>query len=267
MGQGLARAHCGGEAVKIAIGTPVAERAWALPEWWRHLEHQTLRPDYYCFVLSPSEDATEHMLAWPDMGTSLARKTKRPFIARDARADDPKDPWRARHFAGLRNEVRGMLLGTDADVFITLDTDVMLTDPATVERMVALLGDGWDVVAARTCLHPFGDASQCYNAGRWVGGEPGSFDRIWHRLDGNDVAVPRHGGVVPIHIPMACYAMRRQVLAACKWKAHAAGEDLGFADALDKHHFKVGWMQNVRAEHVWGAHHMDDFRAGQEAVA
>jgi hypothetical protein len=54
-----------------------------------------------------------------------------------------------------RNKMLALARTTeDADVFVSLDTDVMLDDRRTLERLAELLADGWDTASPITWLHP-----------------------------------------------------------------------------------------------------------------
>lgn len=245
------------------VGAPVANRAWILPRWFECLEAQTLRPDEYRFVVGKSTDGTAGVLR--DLAKQHEAKvvlagTRLPTYARDKRNTEETDPHRAQHMADLRNELRREFLKTDADVFVSLDTDILLEDPTVLERLVAeLYGPraekpraewGWDAVAACTSLHP--TSPHCYNAGWWRAGDRGDPHRIWERADENVIAL--HGSkrsAIKVSIPMAVFAIHRWAMLECRYKAHECGEDLGFADALDQRHFRVGWRPDLKVRHVW----------------
>ncbi len=261
----------------IALGAPVFNRAWILPYWWHHIDAQTLRPDVYCFVAGKSDDATDAYLGAaidPERPygepQTIVRQSRLRSYTRDDRMTDPSDRARAQHMAELRNELRALFLSTDADIFISLDTDILLP-PDAIERMVAVLSgpDAPDVAAICTCLHPLGFASHCYNAAFFVGGEQGDYHRVWRRAD--EVTVASQKSPVRIDIPMAAYAIRRHALAMSRYQAHEAGEDIGFADSLQRHGFRTVWLTDVRAPHIWGPDYLPggrlDFAATTDAVA
>ena len=276
---------------KVVLGAPVFNRAWILRHWWERIAAQTLRPDGFCFVLGKSDDATGDMLyggghdyselKWGpvphfqheselvDLPFLRIERSRLPVYTRNERQADPKDSNRARHMAALRNELRAMFLATDADIFVSLDTDLLLDDPGTLQRLVdAVTGhsrlinhatgtDEWAFAALATVLHPVRE-SHCYNAAVWADGgtTPGTPDRHWRRMDENDYLARR--SPVPIDIPMAGYAITRWALAMCRYAYHDQGEDMGFADSLYRHGFRGLWVKDVWATHVWGPHHLDE---------
>ena len=274
--------------VKVAVGAPVFNRGWILSKWWEYMAKQTLRPDYFCFVHGRSTDDTldklygggqrdPAVLKWgpavpvpvnpAGLPVLKLRASRLPVFTRDQRNDDPKDRCRARHMAALRNELRALFMSTDADVFVSLDTDILLTDPMALERMVAAVTTGagviradtsrddWDVAAAMTSLHPYGFRGACFNAARWAGGEPGSYTRGWHRLERNDIWTSRP---MPIDVPMAAYAIKRHAMGMAAYREHECGEDFGFADRLEAHGLRTIWLTDVQVPHVWGPQYIEE---------
>jgi len=234
--------------MKIAVGAPVAGRAWILQEWRRRLQHQTLRPSAYCFVYSYSEDDTYKILGDKQWGGRvIVHKTLAPYYSRTFRNTDQNDPHRAKHFSTLRNTLLAMFLRTDADLFVSLDTDVLLDDHSALERLTQTIQDGWDTASALTYLHPLGERSHCYNAGYLTGGV--GFTQGWRRAEQNEVLAYR--SPVKIDVPMAAVMMTHQVAKSCRYKAHECGEDIGFGQSLAQHGFRSAWRTDLVVRHVW----------------
>lgn len=236
--------------MRIAVGAPVADRAEILPRWFECLRAQTIQPDDYIFIHSGDRDETYRILV--ENGARVTR-TALPYYSRNERNLDPADPHRARHLARLRNQGRREFLLTDADVFFSLDTDILLEDPTVIERLLALLEDGWDTASPLLYLHPLGERSECYNAGWWKTRDPaghGNFDfgRAWERATKNQVLSYR--SPLKIDIPMAAVMMKRHALAMCRYQAHELGEDMGFAQQLEKHGMRCAWATDILVRHV-----------------
>jgi hypothetical protein len=243
--------------VTLAVGCPLGnDREKTLGHWLAALEAQTVQPDYARFVVSRgfSPDTGALLRAhFQDCRIRVAGGTLfgAPFYSRTERNGDQKDPCRAGHFTRLRNCLRSQFLQTDADVFLSLDSDVLLEDPRTIERLLKTLDAGWDITAPRLSLHPSLDT--VYNAGFWLADaapdDPQAFRRIWQRADEN--VVRAYKSPVRIDVPMACYAIRRHAMGMCAYKAHESGEDLGFADSLARYKMRVAWLTDLPARHVW----------------
>jgi hypothetical protein len=235
--------------MRVAVGAPVGDdRAEILPRWLAGLHAQSVRPEVLCGVYSQGASAVRSALLDQSLFTVRARATHLPFHPRAQRNDDPRDPWRARHMANLRNELRGLFLATDCDVFLSLDTDILLEEPTVVERLCATLSEGWDVACALTYLSPKGAESGCYNAGYLPTDEPRAMSRVWERATQYQAT---REPPVKIDVPMAAYAIRRHAMAMCRYYPHDCGEDIGFADCLKRHNLRVGWRTDVEVRHVW----------------
>ena len=145
------------------------------------------------------------------------------------------------------------MLATDAHMFFSLDTDILLTDPASIEKLASvLIRQRYDVAQPTVYLHPAGRRSGCFNAAWWCAGSPGDPQRVWARVQEADLPQQALRGLVDIDIPMAAVMMRRQVLELCEYKPHEQGEDIGFADSLDEHGFSVCWLTDLETFHPWG---------------
>jgi len=238
--------------MKVAVGAPVAERGWILREWRRGLLRQTLQPSSYCFVYSHSEDDTLSILGdgeWEAPVSTLI--TPAPFYSRNDRHSDQSDPQRAGHFSLLRNSLLSLFLLTDADLFVSLDTDILLEDSTVLEQLAQTIRDGWDVASPLCYLHAAGAISECYNAGHLGGGE--GFTQGWWRVERHEL---RDYSLLGIGVPMAAMMMRRDVARQCRYRAHDCGEDVGFAQSLAEHRFKVAWRTDLEVRHVWGADYL-----------
>ena len=82
-----------------------------------------------------------------------------------------------------------------------------------------------------------------------MAGDQGDPQRVWQRADQNDV-LSRHSPV-PIDIPMGAFAIRRHAMAMCSYKVHERGEDAGFADSLSRLGYRIAWLTDLRANHIW----------------
>lgn len=242
--------------MKVALGAPVGpDRAWILPSYFDCIRGQTVKPDYLCFVLTPqrfqgdteAKEVRQLVVAEGKHYRQLSLLSPSlPSYNRAQRDKDAKDPNRARHFCKLRNHLRRLFMDTDADVFVSLDSDILMENPTTLERLLPTL-ESWDVACMLTSLHPVSPI--CYNAAFWRTNEPGSATRLWERADQNLVASARPP--VKIDIPMAAFAIRRHAMGMVRYRFHEQGEDLGFADSLERHKFRVGWRTDVQVRHVW----------------
>lgn len=238
---------------RVVLGAPVAHREWVLPAYFDAIAAQTVRPDAFLFVHSGTRyDATWQALA---AGAALVGRDELTILHDSRPPHQRHDNARFGTLAVLRNTLLAMAVGMlDADVLISLDTDVLLEDRRTIERLLELLDEGWDTASPVTWLHPLGEGSWAYNAGWWswpaadrqLGGR--GPHRPWTRPGPEHVA---WGVTLAIDVPMAATAMSRRVLERCRYRWHEAGEDLGFAQDLDRLGMACAWDTTLKARHVW----------------
>lgn len=244
--------------MRLIVGAPVGpDRHWALPLWFDCLRSQTRPPDEYVFLVNDGDDKTVRLLRRlsgvdiPQLSYAVDRTAH--FIPRYERNQhDVKTVYG--EFARRRNQLREMVLRRQPDVFFSLDSDVMLEDPYVIERLLQMLhapkmmvpGEP-DVVAPSLFLHATGYESECYNAAWWWPvGDPDDPQRPWKRASHLNAAE----GTQLVDIPLAAVMMRRAVLERCEYRYHACGEDLGFAQDLERHGFRCLWMPALQVRHV-----------------
>jgi glycosyltransferase involved in cell wall biosynthesis len=252
---------------RLLVAAPVFNRAWALPDWYRHLSEQTVRPDEVMLVHGGARgDDTWEVIA--ECAANYGLTTHR--VKDHGRVHERNDNERFRTLARVRNQMLAMAtVLTDADYLLSLDTDIMLEDPETIARLLgaldrvpggySLAGFWPDVSSCLTHFHP--SAQWTRNAG-YLGntdhhpqeaidaGRPEDLaDWAWSRA--NIEPEFEHGGIQPIDIAMGILLMPRRVFARVRYKHHKAGEDIGFAINLKLAGLTAGWIPSLYARHVW----------------
>jgi hypothetical protein len=250
-------------AVAVTLGCPVANREWVLPEWFRAIERQTVRPSRCVFVHGGAlgDPTWEAILAWSDRAqipVSIFHDLTPPHHRSDRE--------RFATLARLRNELLKMALDDDwraqqCEVFVSLDSDILLGPDDAIERMIAAL-DVCDIAAPRLSLspHPNGVA---YNAGLLV--EPMT-EHQHQRGHEPWVRVAPERPFQIIDVPMGAWAARREVIESCRYAWHESGEDIAFGLDLDRHGFNALWLTEVECVHVWSPRTLDDALAYLEEV-
>lgn len=245
---------------RLIVGAPVAHRAWALPRWFECLASQTIRPDGIVLLHSGQpQDET-----WTVAREQADRHGFDLLIEHDERWPHERtdNPQRYETLAGLRNDLLGLVRDRmRADRFLSLDTDIMLHDPGTIERLGQMLDDGCDLASCATFLHPAASDPNvdneifwAYNAG-WTNTER---PNAWAARDGWLRPLPEEldwTATYRIDIPMGIWLGTRAVL-DCRYKWHISGEDLGFAQDLQEHGLRCHWDASLRAKHYWQESHL-----------
>lgn len=164
------------------------------------------------------------------------------FIPREKRLGDDRGATAYRLLADLRNRVLGGALLMDADIILSLDTDIFLTNPTAIEQLVDATHYA-PVASPYVDLHPF--AGMAPNAANWKTTDVGSPTRIWERCP-----TPDYGEHILVDAPMAAVLMRRWVAEDCAYHYHESGEDLGFAQDLDRNDYRALWLTGLKCPHV-----------------
>lgn len=234
--------------MKLLVGAPVAERAWALPKWFGCLRSQTARPDGFLFAYSRSADDTAKLLRRHSFGSLHVDHVEEPFIPRRARNDDRERAFTelARH----RNRLLKLALDFGADYYLSLDTDVFLTDPTTIEKLIQAIHGICALSSPLVYLSRHAAEMPAYNAGWWRTDDVGSATRAWGRPTLNDVEGSVMRRYLITDIPMAAVMMSREVIETCRYAYHETGEDAGFAQDLSIHGFRTCWRLDMNPPHV-----------------
>lgn len=238
---------------RIVLGAPVADRAWALPRWLDQIEQQTVQPDALVFVHTDTGDGTREILrAAQDRWPVEIVDAPGPVVHRRDRNRDRVGAYSM--LADLRNRLLDHALGLNADVIVSLDTDIFLTESTAIEQLVDRL-DKAPLSTPLVYLHEQGVTAGTYNAGYWVDAGSGP-ERRWRRPSVaeflNAAGRPRQ-----VDVPMACVAMRRDVALTCRYRYHEAGEDLGFGLDLDRNGLWADWLTGLHCPHVMDPQKLD----------
>lgn len=250
---------------RLIAAAPVADRAWALPRWFHCLARQTRRPDGVLLIHSGEirDDTWEAAVS-----AACAHGFELNIQTNDLTAHARHDNERFRTLAALRNELLERVGDLGAELLLSIDTDVMLTNAHTIERLEHHIDEGADIASPATFLHPAasdpaveGDHTfWAYNAGWWKdGGTPHDPTRDWVR---HETQAIHWGSAHRIDIPMAVWLGNEKAL-DCRYEWHRSGEDLGFAQDLDERDLLCVWDTGLRAEHIWCPEHL----RAQEAAA
>lgn len=232
--------------MRLIVGCPVAHRAWALPTWFACLAAQTRRPDALVFIHS----GEVHDATWMTIQREAVRHHLPSAIRHDPAPAHPRhDNARFTTLGRLRNDMLAMAHDHDAELLFSLDTDVMLENPRTIEHLEGMILSGdCDIAAPVTWMHPLGEGSYAYNAGWWVSeGRNGDPQRAWVRPPATDI---HWDETYRIDIPMAAWLANERAI-ACRYEPHESGEDLGFAQDLERHHIECLWNTSLKARHIW----------------
>lgn len=287
---------------RILISLPVYKREWILEHWLKAIEQQTipLKNIGFQFQLGPDDDATHDMLwEWHEAHPEC--------FCFDGQIDISTN--HATHTEGIRNwageeylrmvSFRNELLGRAEeklhlfDYYMSLDSDIIMYDPNTLENLAA---HNKDVVSPLMYMTPPAldeflpediqliKDEEYPNAMYWLY-EPqdhaptsGSARRTPRRSKPDDMTIeyknwPLKTGLEKIAVPMAAIMMSPDVVRKVRYIWHAQGEDIGFATQLHRHKIESYLDYDTNVAHVmhkWQLNHYlqhGDRRLHQKVVA
>ena len=236
---------------KILIGAPIYDRAWILPQWFKAIENQNFPMENLGFVfnLGPDDDSTHDLLwEWHE---------KHPeFIVFDAQVQmkithsahpDESRVWSSSQYYNmvfLRNDLleRAEAFSDQFDYYFSLDSDILLEDPETLNKLVAYAEEdsSRSVISPLMFMTPFD--TNFPSAMSWID-KPGG--RATRTIEKYPV-----GEFFEADIVMAAVFMQKNVFKFVRYQWHMQGEDLGFAAALAEFGFKSYAAWDIYCPHI-----------------
>lgn len=219
--------------MSLVVGCPVSRREWILPAWFDHVERAAevagLEPRY-TFVVHP-DDPSWDLIVGRDPNAWLVEA---PFNrGRDVRDWGP--PARYQQMVELRNLLLGAVRLQQPDLFLSLDSDILL-HPDQLKFMIEAL-DRFDAVGGRCYMTASGTRFPSWGRLTRTGG--------LQRIDGD--------GTFPVEVIMACKLMSPKAYAV-DYRFDLQGEDVGWSRACTESGVRLGWDGRVIAKHVLAPH-------------
>lgn len=240
----------------VVVTAPVAERAWALDAWYRHLAAQT-RPPEEIILLHSGRKGDD---TWHEIGECAQRYGIKTHRAHDDSTPHPRhDNTRFVTLARLRNQLLAAASTfTDQEFLFSLDTDILLENEGTIEELTSP-AERYGCASPLVYLHP--DMPWTVNAGMLDAPhvledptfKPPAVELekwAWARAEPTPAALAG-AAVQPIDIPMAAILMVREMFTTARYAPHESGEDIAFGISLKKHGLRAAWLPSIEARHMW----------------
>lgn len=223
--------------MKVVIGCPVRNRAWALPQYLKALLDIDYPGKVFLFLENDSTDSTLPILQEFATNEWLAQVFSESFAGPGhIRGEYNRDGYE--RMAALRNRFLDLFLETDGDYLLSIDSDV-LAPPETAKRLLALM-DGETIAGAALC----NVVSQ-----KLDGITPGNF---MVKLDGRIVHPDTYplSGVMDVDVIMACYMIPRQaIMDGVRYGPHPQGEDIPFCLAAADKGYRMKVVLDLVCDH------------------
>lgn len=216
----------------IVIGCPVYKRDWILPAWFYFIQRQTIPLHEIGFVFELGVDDEE------TLQTLGAWKTQHPEVRIfdiEIRNDiahfsheEGQRQWsysKYENMVSMRNSLLDKVKEIKPDYYFSLDSDVLLINPTTIELLQAHVNDDADAVNTLMFMTPFG--TDFPSVMSWVEGE--NHKKAYRK---NDYPL---GGYFKSDVIMAAKMMSPKTYNSSRYRFHMQGEDLGWsADCAEK---------------------------------
>lgn len=232
--------------MKLMIGTPMYKRGWILPHWIRCLLNQSVSFKDIGFVFEVSPDDTEtieSLKAWKRIDKNI------PYFEIKVRDDIPHfehenngRQWTISKYlnmVSLRNSLLQTVRDVQPDYYLSLDSDILLTNPNTIELLIAHIKSGADAVNPLMFMTPFG--TMYPSVMNW-------------RIDIPTKAYREEkyqlGTYFQSDVIMAAKMMSKDVYNNIDYVVHEQGEDVGWSLSCKQQGFKLYSASYIYAPHI-----------------
>lgn len=235
----------------ILIGCPIYKREWVLPLWLEGIEQQTFPKSNlgFIFELAPDDDGTHQML-WEWQMKHPEFLVFDGLIRNDIHHNHHPEGqriWNSTKYlemVDMRNSLleRATSLQDKFDYYFSLDSDLILENPETLQILSDYGDQGYDILSPLSFMTP---TERNYpSVMSWVEGLPGRAQRDLPRypLEGDQI--------FQSDVVMAAVFMSRKVFTTVRYRWHRQGEDLGFATALYEHGIKSYCIPYLYCPHL-----------------
>jgi len=230
---------------KILIGAPIYDRAWIIPHWFKAIEEQSgfnLSDIGFVFEAAPNDEETHELLFdWHSKHPEVACfDVEINTTQKHTKHQNDKRGWtkdRYYHMVAFRNNLLDKAIGYDFDRYFSLDTDVLLEDKSTLEKLYSFTSDP---VAASPLMFMSQATRQHPSTMSWAH-RPGAVAR---RTD-----YPL-GTTFKTDVIMAAKMMSKPVFQNVRYEWHRQGEDLGWSANCAKAGYDLYCLSDIYAPHI-----------------
>lgn len=241
--------------MELLIGCPIYKRNWIFPYWISCIQNQGIDVSKVGFVFeaSPDDEATLLMLErFKNNNPSI------PVFDINIREDIPHfaheegtRQWsisKYENMVSLRNSLLSKVREIQPNYFYSLDSDILLTNPNTINFLISHIQSGADAVNTGMFMTP---VSTMY---------PGVM--TWFE-DQTDKAYRKEqyplGTYFKSDVIMAAKMMSKDVYNNVDYKVHAQGEDLGWSANAKNLGYNLYCASYIYTPHIMGTQMLQEF--------
>lgn len=223
--------------MKVVVGCPIKNRAWIFPEW---LESVQIAFDlagekpHFAFVVGIEEDGTDDGTL--DLVTDVfASESGVMHFEREPAIPDQRVPWTVDRYTRIvdyRNTLLDIVRKMEADLFLSVDSDILLHPTILAILMDDLARRPWSAVAGKVYLGHHRDIVNYAD----------------HHVNGG-LKRQDQDGLFEVQILMALKLMTPAAYNIDYGFSHW-GEDIAWSDNCRSAGLKLGWDGRVASKHV-----------------
>lgn len=242
--------------MKLIIGCPIYDRDWIFSDWISCIESQSIALDQIGFIFVGSKEDHKTISEMEKWRSNHPEVKVFDFII-------PNDIYHSSHVEGMRQwtiskydnmvKLRNILLQKvreyQPDYFFSLDSDILLTNPSTIELLIAHIKNGADAVSPLMFMTPIG--VRFPSVMQWVD-KPGEKAM-------RDINFPL-GTYFKADVIMAAKMMSKQVYNNVNYRIHEQGEDLGWCGECAEKGFELYSASYIYAPHIMSRGMLDSFK-------
>lgn len=232
--------------MNLIIGCPIYKRDWILHHWIRCLLNQSydLSKIGFIFETAPDDEKTIEILElWKRMQTNI------PLFEIKVRDDIPHfeheenaRQWtvsRYTNMVSLRNSLLASVREYGPDFYFSLDSDILLENPNTLELLIAHIRSGADAVSPLMFMTPIYDRYPSVMS--WHPENPErAFREEFYPI----------GTYFKADVIMAAKMMSKRVYSEVDYVIHSQGEDVGWSLECKKKGFDLYSASYIYAPHI-----------------
>ena len=240
--------------MKLIIGCPIYNRDWIFPYWISCIQNQSipLAEIGFVFVASKDDEDTIQMLNnWKDLHPEV--KVFDILFPEDVNhythAENSRNWTISKYFnmVNLRTHLLNKVREYQPEYFFSLDSDVLLKNPATLELLIAHIKEGADAVNPLMFMTPSGVGFP--STMTWVD-KPGQ-----KAMRTTDYPL---GSYFKTDVIMAAKMMSKDVYNNVDYVLHEQGEDLGWSGICAEKGYSLYTAGYIYAIHVMSKSMMQD---------
>jgi hypothetical protein len=232
--------------MKLLIGCPIYKRDWIFPLWASALERQSIPLDEIGFIFETSPDdlnIKNILSAWRNQHPEI------PFFEVHERSDIPhfehqrnSRQWTMSKYynmVSLRNHILERVREVKPEYYFSLDSDIILKNPATIELLINHIKEGADAVSPLMFMTPFD--TKYPSVMNWTD------QKEFRGYRKNEYPL---GTYFKSDIIMAAKMMSKEVYNNVDYEVHSQGEDLGWSKNAALKGYSLYCASYIYAAHI-----------------